>query len=126
MNDLTTLLEEYDQLIQNYRAIMERELLSLKDSGALDENLTEPKQVLLNELGAKLQVLKSFQSSAQGFDPDLKSRLDQVQQKFLQVIKLDREVEKEYLGQQSTSRSELRSIAGGSRDLASARRIYGQ
>lgn len=126
MSDLAELLEDYDGLIQRYRAIMEKELRSLRESGELDESLNEAKQTILQDLGVKLASLKEFQTSGHGADPGLKSRLDRVQHQFMQVIKLDREVEKEYLGRQSSRTSALRSIAEGSGDRAAARRLYGR
>jgi hypothetical protein len=42
----------------------------------------------------------------------------------LQVIKLDREVEKTYLGRQSSDSEKILGARGGS-DRAAARRLYG-
>jgi len=125
MDELKQLLEGYEDLIGRYRTIMERELESIKKGGQLDESLVEAKQSIVEELSAKLVILKEQRASAETIDPNIKARLDRVQQTFLQVIKLDRQVEKQFLANQSTASSGLGRGAQTGPDRAAARRLYG-
>jgi hypothetical protein len=124
MDDLDQLLSDYDDVIQRYRALMEKELQHLKETGSLDEDLSDDQRTLIESLTEKLEILRSYRDSNHNIDSTLKQKLDQVQHKFLQVIKLDREVEKQYLERQSAKSGALRSMAQGA-DRAAARRFYG-
>jgi len=123
MTSLLELLDAYDDVILRYRSVMEKELASLQSEGALDESLVEAKQAIVKELDIRLRELRAARESSAYVDPELKGRFDQVQHTFMQVIKLDREVEKAYLNRGSGGEG-LADRRGG-RDWAAARRHYG-
>lgn len=125
MEAITQLLDDYEVLLQDYRSIIELEMAHLKENGELDSSLEGPKQQLSDNLGSNLAKLKSYRESVESLDPELRVRIDQVQQKFMKVIKLDRELEKQYLGQQSAQTGSLSSPARFGADRAAARRLYG-
>ncbi|MFP4157007.1 MAG: hypothetical protein ACLFU4_05250 [Opitutales bacterium] len=125
MEAITQLLDDYEVLLQDYQSIIELEMAHLKEARELDESLAAPKQQLIENLGTNLAKLKSYRESMESLDPDLRQRLDQLQQKFMKVIKLDRELEKQYLGQQSSQNGSLRSAGRFGADRAAARRLYG-
>ncbi|MFP4260501.1 MAG: hypothetical protein ACLFS1_05420 [Opitutales bacterium] len=125
MEAITQLLDDYEVLLQDYQSIIELEMAHLKEARELDESLAAPKQQLIENLGTNLAKLKSYRESMESLDPDLRQRLDQLQQKFMKVIKLDRELEKQYLGQQSAQNGSLRSAGQFGADRAAARRLYG-
>ena len=123
MEAITQLLDDYEVLLQDYRSIIELEMAHLKETGELDSSLEAPKQQLSDNLGSNLTKLKSYRESVESLDPELGLRIEQVQQKFMKVIKLDRELEKQYLGQQSSQTGSSRSPARFGADGAAARRL---
>jgi hypothetical protein len=125
MEAITQLLDDYEVLLQDYQSIIELEMAHLKEAKELDESLAAPKQQLIENLGISLTKLKSYRESMESLDPELRQRLDQLQQKFMKVIKLDRELEKQYLGQQSGQNATVRSSGQFGADRAAARRLYG-
>lgn len=125
MQEIGQLLEDYEDLLQRYRAIIERELRNLKESGQLDFSLESEKKQVVDDLSRNLASLKSFRESNESLEPALRARLNQLQQKFMQVIKLERELEKNYLGQQADRAGAIRSQAKQGVNLAAARRLYG-
>lgn len=125
MKDVGQLLEDYESVLQLYRSIIEKELENLKNTGQLDPSLETEKQQVIEELTGNLSVLKLIRESGESLDTGLRSRLNQLQQKFMQVIKLERELEKSYLGQQSSRADTVRTQAKGGINFAAARRLYG-
>jgi len=79
----------------------------------------------VDDLSKNLAMLKSVRESAEPLSEDQRQRLNRVQQRFMQVMKLERELEKSYLAHGESRTNAVRGQAKGGINLAAARRLYG-
>jgi len=95
---LNDLLEDYDQLTTDCRELLEDELSRLRSGQEEPEAaFVERKQALIRQLDHRLDSLKALRNELEEAPYGSKSRLDFLQQKFMQILKLDREIEKTLL-----------------------------
>jgi len=118
--DLEQLLNDYDQITSECRALLEQEIFDTRNGTAGVEDFDSKKRDLIDALDGKLSQLKEVQARMEGMPNHLKSDLDHVQQKFMQIMQLNRELEKLYL---SVGRQSANAPVP---DLARARNAYGR
>lgn len=92
---LPDLLLEYEQLAAECRDLLETEISLLQSGQGGDQAAVhERKQALIGRLDELLGQLRLHRGSAEGKPHADKSQLNFLQQKFMQILRLDRELEK--------------------------------
>lgn len=100
--ELANILSDYDAVITDCRQLLEQELLNFRNGAAPADDFEERKRQMIEQLDHKLSQLKTIRSGLLQIPPELKSELDLTQNRFMQIMQLNRELEKCYL---STNRS---------------------
>jgi len=117
--DLEQLLNEYNEITSECRTLLEQEIFNIRNDLDGVEDFDSKKRALIDGLGIKLERLKEVQGHVSGVPRSLKSNIDHVQQKFMQIMQLNRELEKLYLAAGRGAQSAPAS------DVARARIRYG-
>lgn len=119
--DLEQLLNEYNEITTECRTLLEQEIFNIRNDLAGVEDFDSKKRALIDGLGIKLEHLKEIQAHVSGVPRSLKSSIDHVQQKFMQIMQLNRELEKLYLAAGRAAQSAPAAVP----DVARARIRYG-
>jgi hypothetical protein len=114
---LEQLIQAFDSTASQCRAVLEKEIRLHRHSAARqDENLLGEKEALIAKLDKLVQELRMKSESVEESPYNLKEELNQVQQKLMQIMRLDRELEKLLLAKQAGNRSgRASSLNSGSR-----------
>lgn len=99
MNSFEEILQETDSLTDQCRTLIEEEMQQLRSGGGEPaEEFYARKRELIGHLEGNVQRLRNYRESLEEQPVQFKSQLDYLQQKFMQVLRLDRELEKLLLG----------------------------
>lgn len=101
--ELVEILRDYVTMTQACRQLLEQELLNARNGVMPEDDFTDRKRHMIEQLDQKLNELKNIRSGLLQIPPDLKSELDLIQNRFMQIMQLNRELEKCYL---STNRGD--------------------
>lgn len=94
------LMKEYAELADRCRTFLEKEIQHYEEGrGELAEELLDDKKTMNAQLTLLLRELKVSSRDLEETPSAVRAELNFIQQKFMQLIKLEREVEKAYLGQ---------------------------
>jgi DNA repair ATPase RecN len=118
--NLEHLLNDYDALTSECRELLEREIVNVRNGSASIGDFDSKKRALIDALEGKLQQLKDVHSRLEGSPDGLRSELNHIQQKFMQLMRLDRDLEKLHLSRDRHPKS----VAAP--DIARARNMYGR
>lgn len=89
------ILRETDELTDRCRRLIESEMAQLRGGeGVLESSFYEGKRELIGQLEGNVERLRTYRENLEEQPVQYKSQLDHLQQKFLQVLRLDRELEK--------------------------------
>ena len=119
---LDVILQEYDRVANDCRVMIESELGQYADGESVPgEDFLARKKSLIERMDDLLSRLRSLQSSG-GQGPVIeRNRLNLIQQKFMQVLRLDRELEKTLLARRSRPSS---SVSAPLRPTTHAANLY--
>lgn len=92
------LLVEYNELVTDCRDLLEREIAEYNAGrGGHDPSIHELKEDLIHQLGERLNELKATRETILEAGLGDRSKLNFLQQTFLQLLRLDRELERKLL-----------------------------
>jgi chaperonin cofactor prefoldin len=92
---LESLLKETESLTDSCRALLEEEMALLRsEANAPDEAFYEKKRALIHQLTENVEKLRKQRETLEEQPYHLKGQLDHLQQKFMQVLRSDRELER--------------------------------
>lgn len=106
--ELVTILSDYDAITQACRQLLEQELLHARNGATPTADFEERKREMIEQLDQKLSELKRIRSGLLQLSPELKSELDLTQNRFMQIMQLNRELEKCYLSTGSSGRPDAK------------------
>lgn len=105
--NLSLILEEYEQLTAECREVIETEISRYRaGQGGRDPSVHEIKEGLIERLGTLLDQLRGARLSLAGLPATERARVNFLQQRFMQILRLDRELEKLILADNVTQRLE--------------------
>lgn len=121
---IAPLLKKYNQLVTDCRDLLEIEIAEYQAGrGGQDSSIHELKQDLIDQLGSRLGELKTARNTSGDSPMVNRSQINYLQQTFMQLLCLDRELERHLLvGNVRPGASEIRGLAQPS----FAARIYRQ
>ncbi|MFO7724197.1 MAG: hypothetical protein R6V45_01500 [Oceanipulchritudo sp.] len=128
---LPELLKEFDAVASECRLLLENEIRHHRtEGGDPDEAVLERKRELISRLDSLLGQLKEAGSRLEESPAASRDDLNHLQQKLMQVLRLDRELEKLLLASH-VRRGPAKSDGGNAADSASpgghvASRLYGK
>lgn len=103
---LEQLIQEFDTTASACREILQKEIrLHSLEGNSGDENLLGEKEKLIRKLEALVKELRVKSEGIEESPYNLRDDLNQVQQKLMQVMRMDRELEKLLLSSQASARS---------------------
>lgn len=89
------ILQETDELTDRCRRLIESEMAQLRaGQGVVEDGFYEGKRELIEQLTGNVERLRHYRENLEEQPVQYKSQLDLLQQKFMQVLRLDRELEK--------------------------------
>ena len=101
------LLAEYDALTGQLGELLKREQANLKSGRSLEATMEE-KQGLLVQITAMNQALRAYGQQRERLLDPVKAKIEQLQNKLMLILKLDRAVEKSYLSASSPVTGDLK------------------
>ncbi|MEX0322909.1 MAG: hypothetical protein AB3N63_12170 [Puniceicoccaceae bacterium] len=121
---IDSLLNDYKKLVTDCRDLMEMEIAEYQAGrGGQDNSLHEIKHDLIEQLGSCLVELRRARTTVAETPLVDKSKINYLQQTFMQLLRLDRELERQLLAVNVPSAASAR-MGPGSPSLAA--RMYGQ
>jgi hypothetical protein len=106
--ELSKILSDYDAITKACRQLLEQELLNVRNGASPADDFEERKRQMIEQLDQKLSELKSIRSGLLQITPELKSELDLTQNRFMQIMQLNRELEKCYLATNRSGRPDAK------------------
>lgn len=120
---MEALLEHYGALVEQCRALLEEELAQYRSGRVeLASEFIERKHTLIGELTVALEQLREGGQQFEESPAHLRGELAYVQQKFMQLMKLDREVEKALLSNRGSGAPREENV--GATRLRAVARAY--
>jgi hypothetical protein len=104
---IENLLAQYDALAGVLGELLKREQANLKSGGSLEATMDEKKH-LLSQIVAMNQTLQNYSAQRERLQAPVKARIEQLQNKLMLILKLDRSVEKAYLSASSPATQDLK------------------
>jgi hypothetical protein len=106
--ELANILSDYDAIITDCRQLLEQELVNARNGATPADDFEARKREMIEQLDHKLSQLKSIRSGLLQIPPELKSELDLTQNRFMQIMQLNRELEKCYLATNRSGRPDTK------------------